>query len=154
MQKTKVLLLRFFALLFFVGGGVAVGFGAYNFIQTGVEVNLVMNISLVAGGVLLILVTFVFTHFAKNIKSKMCLKCGSSLDGCAYEWVLLSLNLKRSRDESFAGQVATYEVTAQCPHCGKERKYRQEYLAADLVDGSQNNTQKMIEDWCKEKFGH
>ena len=154
MQKTKVLVLRLFALLFFVGGGVMVGIGAYNFIQKGISENLVLNSCLVGGGALLIVLTFVFMHIAKNIKSKMCLKCGCSLDGCAYEWVLLSLNLKRSRDDSFASQVASYEVTAKCPNCGRERKYRQEYLAADLVDGSQNNTQKMIEDWCKEKFGH
>ncbi len=149
MKKIKILILLGIV-LFAAGLGLGI-FSVIHILTTGVDI---LGISLFAVCAVLMIVGIVLYANFFNKKKKGCLKCGKNLYGCAYEWVLTQLHNQFSRDNSYSYQVAAYDIKATCPHCGKECNFHQEFIATDYATGAQYNTQKLVEDWCKDKFGH
>lgn len=152
-MKNSVFLMRMIASLLFLIGAAVCAVGA-SFLAKDQQNNLILNICLIVGGAVCIILSFILLSFAKKKAKKCCKKCGHSLNGCAYEWVLNSLDMSRANDMSFSSQIASYDIKAICPHCGAERTYHQEFVASDFSTGTQKNTQVLIENWCKEMFGH
>lgn len=150
-RMTKIKIIVWTSILMFVAGLVL---GIYDVIDSLIGGFDILSIILfVVAAVLMIVGIALYAKFS-NIKRKACLKCGKPLYGCAYEWVLTQLYNKFARDNSVSYQVAAYDIKAICPHCEKEINFHQEFIATDYATGAQYNTQKLIEDWCKEKFGH
>ena len=147
----KIKIIIWTSILLFVAGLVL---GIYDVIDSLTSGFDVLSIILFAVCTVLMIVGIALYAKFSDIKKKACSKCGNPLYGCAYEWVLTELYNKFARDNNYSYQVAAYDIKAICPHCGEEVKFHQEFIATDYATGSQYNTQKLIEDWCKEKFGH
>lgn len=137
-------------ILFSSGLGIGI-FSVIHILTAGMDV---LGISLFAVCAVLMIVGIALYAKFYNKKKNACLKCGKNLYGCAYEWVLTQLYNQYARDNTYSYQVAAYDIKATCPHCGKVCSFHQEFIATDYATGSQYNTQKLIEDWCKNKFGH
>lgn len=151
-KKKLAVFLKIIGILLFVGGIGMLGYELYVIFATK-PAEITNNIIVaVVGGVLFIL-GFILYYIGKKLREKVCSKCGTSLKYCDYEWVLEELYNTYAPDNSFANQIARYKVIAYCPKCGKEMVYHQDFIATDYRTGAQYNTQRMIEDWCKSKFG-
>lgn len=152
-KKKLAIALNIVGILVAVGGLALTGYEIY--VIFAVKSESIMNniIFAVIGGVLLVLGLILY-GVGKNLKKNVCSKCGTILKLCDYEWVLEQLYNTYAPDNSFANQIASYKITAYCSKCGKPRVYHQDFIATDYRTGTQNNTQQMIEEWCKTKFGH
>ncbi len=136
----------FAIILFSIVLGV-VGYEIYNIVFTD-NINLALHISFLAVGVVVGLGLILFLAIKTKRDKCSCNKCGSSLKGCAYEWQLVRIY------DTLENQMAQYQVTATCPKCGKEKIFNKDFIVASERTGAVANPQKLIEDWCKQMFGH
>lgn len=154
-KKTKCKLLRFFGILFLLAGLGSAAYGVYSWIT--VEPSILCYILVGAGAVAVFLATILFAS-AKKTAKKICLKCGCDLHGCAYEWELDSIqdNVEQStiQGDYYSTETMKYIITATCPHCGKERVYHKDFTSSNYGTRTYRNPNKLIEDWCKQQFGH
>lgn len=153
MQKKTFLFMLISGIVLAFGGLFMFLFSFFTWISN-FQKSATVNLVLIICGIVIFFVGCGILLWVKRISKKFCKKCHNPLFGCEYSWVLTALDLRRARDESFTYQVACYDITAICPHCEKEKKFHQEFLATDFTNGTQINTQKLIEDWCREMFGH
>ena len=129
-----------------LGGLALTGYEVYKVITE--DANYALHILLLVVGILLCIASFLFL-FIKIHKDKVrCPKCGQSLKGCAYEWQLVRLY------DTLENQMAQYEVKATCSQCGNEKIYNKDFIVSSVRSGAVANPQKLIEDWCKQMFGH
>lgn len=95
---------------------------------------------------------------AKKELMKLCLQCGASLDGCAYETEELG------REEYHGNVYSTVEFSAECPECASVKSFRKKYTVykSEKYDSSGrkvgnaqsfNITSKVRKD-AKKFFGH
>lgn len=155
-KKTKINLMMFFGLLFVLVG---LGLGVYEvYIIFSVMVIKMLSYILLAVAAVALIVGIVLLVVAKKISKDICLKCGCDLDGCAYEWVLESMqdNISQSSIDGdyYSTESIKYVITATCPKCEKQRVFYKEFTSADYRTRTYRNPNKQIEDWCKNKFGH
>lgn len=153
-KKSAINILKFFGFLLLVGGLAFAAYEAYIMFEDGSEKIETLNIILAAVGAFLAVLGIVLFSVGGKISKKTCKKCGTPLNLCAYEWVLVKLSNTHAPDNSLATRVASYQITATCPRCQKKRVYNQEFTVFDYRNGMENNATMLIENWCKEKFGH
>ena len=155
-KKSKSRLLKFLGVIFILGGLGLLGYEIYNVFFNKTE-GILEYCLMGAGGFLFILGIILASSGRKSAKN-ICLKCGASLEGCAYEWELDSVQdqVTHSTIEGsyYSAEVAKYTIKATCPECGKERVYFKEFTSSDYKTRTYRNPDKLINDWCKKTFGH
>ena len=156
-KKKKSNILNIFGFILALGGLGMAGYGAYDLITTEDKGSYLCYILLGCGVVALVLGIVMLAN-GRKIKKDICLKCGEPLQLCAYEWVLETLHNEVSSnmndDRYYSKEMARYKITATCNKCGKERIFYKEFMSYDYRTRTENNVTRLIEDWCKQKFGH
>ncbi len=154
-KKKKSGIVNIFGLILLLAGLGSAGYGAYAWFTVG---GSILNYVLVGAGAVVVLVAVGLFSSAKKMKKKICLKCGCDLNGCAYEWVLDSIqddvNQTATQGDYYSTETMKYIITATCPHCGKERIYHKDFTSSNYGTRTYRNPNKLIEDWCKQQFGH
>lgn len=154
-KKATCTILRVFGMIFILAGLGLATFGIYSSFTL---FHGILNYILIGVGAVGVLLSVILFLIAKKITKKICLKCGFDLYGCEYEWVLDSVEDEVAQStlegDYYSNEVAKYTITAVCPHCGKERVYRKEFTSADYRTRTYRNSNKLIDDWCKNQFGH
>ncbi len=145
-KKHFLRLVQIMGFILFVGGIALAIYSGYGLFFTDVkrtEYIIIFSIG-IAALVIGILMFFISFKKVKNV----CPKCGCSFKGCAYSWQLVRLY------NNYSNQMAQYKVIAKCPNCGAEKVFNQDFVVSDYQNRTTTNPQMMIEEWCRNKFGH
>lgn len=89
---------------------------------------------------------------AGYIAKKYCPKCKQSLKGCAYEYVSLDTKIYKDNNGSLSTQNETVRITAECPHCGAKRRFKQTFCVVDYKKGTSYNVELKVSEFCKKLF--
>ena len=90
----------------------------------------------------------IVSFFAREQERKWCIKCGASMDGCAYEY-----KETRRTDMDRNGYVkSTIKIIAECPECGAKKKFKKTWKM--LGSQTVGDLQDEVEAYTKSKFGH
>ncbi|NLC96845.1 MAG: DUF4282 domain-containing protein [Erysipelotrichaceae bacterium] len=127
------------------------------FLMLGSGSDFVGVVFLIAA-IVIFVVGIVLVSTANKKGKTICMQCGASLFGCAYEYYELSTTKDSRGDEK-----TTVEFSATCPECGAEKTFTKKYtsyIAAKFSNGRQTvkaeriNIEPKVKKDAKKYFGH